>query len=41
MRLGFRIAGHKSALNMIFALVIFAVAVYMFYRTGGSWLWVS
>ena len=38
LSLGSRIAGHKSALNSIFAFVIFAVAVYMFYRTGESWL---
>jgi uncharacterized membrane protein YfcA len=38
MRLGCRIASHKSALNTIFAFVIFAVAIYMFYRTGGSWI---
>ena len=41
MRLGCRIAGHKSALNTIFAFVIFAVAIYMFYRTGGSWIWAA
>jgi uncharacterized membrane protein YfcA len=38
MNLACRIAGHKSALNIIFAFVIFAVAAYMFYRTAGSWM---
>ena len=38
MTLAFRIASHKSALNTIFASIIFAVAAYMVYRTGGAWL---
>ncbi len=38
MSLGCRIAGHKSALNTIFAFVIFTVAIYMFYRTANSWI---
>jgi uncharacterized protein len=37
MILAFRIGTHKSALNTLFASIIFAVAAYMFYRTTGSW----
>jgi uncharacterized protein len=37
MSLGCRIAGHRNALNMIFSMIIFVVALYMFYRTGDSW----
>ena len=38
MNLAFRIGSHKSALNTLFASIIFAVAAYMFYRTAGSWI---
>lgn len=37
MKLAFRIAGHKSALNTIFAAIIFVVAAFMAYRTAGAW----
>jgi hypothetical protein len=38
MKLALRIANHKSALNTVFASVIFTVAAYMIYRTAGAWL---
>jgi uncharacterized protein len=37
LKLACHLAGHKSALNRIFATVIFAVALYMLYRTGSAW----
>jgi len=38
MKLAFRIAPHKSALNTVFASIIFVVAAYMVYRTAGAWM---
>lgn len=38
MTLAFRIASHKSALNTVFASIIFTVAAYMVYRTAGAWV---
>jgi uncharacterized membrane protein YfcA len=37
LRLACHLAGHKGVLNPIFASVIFAVALYMLYRTGNAW----
>jgi uncharacterized protein len=37
LRLACHLAGHKGVLNRIFASVIFAVALYMLYRTGNAW----
>jgi uncharacterized protein len=38
LRLACHLAGYKGVLNRIFATVIFAVALYMLYRTGNAWL---
>jgi uncharacterized protein len=37
LRLACHLAGHKGVLNRVFATVIFAVALYMLYRTGNAW----